>query len=286
MIYIRCSISQSDNNSQHYLKVTSKKSPKATDGFTLLELLVVIALLLIIAGAASIAYEGVQDQGRYDAARFEMAEIRKALLKFRRDSGTNDLPSQGIYNCDSSELETVAKTKDETSSGGETWPTGAPSADTNLSDWQQWCKSPANFWMLFIDPLDEGWNIDTRRGWNGPYLQRKDGYVDIGSGLNPDGTGSPTSGAITANLWGISSPYQTSPIGANDYYSWRPGIADEDYEKLGTPYFLFDLDNASDAHPARIVSLASDHDYVGDGDCEQTIDGNGYPSDHILCLLE
>lgn len=264
-------------------------------GFTLLELLVVITLVSVLASAAMIAYQGVQEQGRYDAARSEMAEIRKALLKFRRDSGTNDFPGQGIYDC--SELETVAKANDP--SGSDTWPTGAPSADSNFSDWQAWCSSPANFWMLFINPLDDlgstptveegGWNIDTRRGWNGPYLLRKNGYIDIGNSIGTDGSGTPDNGTLIANLWGIASPYETEPVGANDYFSWRPNINDDDYEKFGSPYLLFDLDNVDNSNPARLVSLAADHIYDGDdnSDCSQSLDDDQqFPLDHVLCLLK
>ncbi len=293
MIYTRYTSIQLHVQSKLCSPVIAKQSPTASAGFTLLELLVVIALLLVVAGAASIAYEGVQDQGRYDAAQFEMAEIRKALLQFRRDSGSNHFPGQGVYDCNSLEMEDIAKANDP--AGSDTWPTGAPSADSNLADWQEWCNSPANFWMLFINPLDDitntpsdeenAWNIDTRRGWNGPYLQRKSGYVDIGNDVSTAGTGNPAAGTLNANAWGIASPYETSPIGANDYFSWRSNISDDDYEKHGTPYLLFDLD---DEDQARIVSLAADHDYEGQDapNCEQTIDGNGYPLDHILCLLK
>ncbi len=60
-------------------------------GFTLLELLVVVSLMAALAAVALMAYDGVGDQAGYDATRVEMAELRKALLQFRRDVG--DFPA-------------------------------------------------------------------------------------------------------------------------------------------------------------------------------------------------
>lgn len=57
------------------------------NGFTLLELLVVVTLLAVLASVALLANDGVNDQAELDATRFEMAELRKALLQFRRDVG-------------------------------------------------------------------------------------------------------------------------------------------------------------------------------------------------------
>lgn len=155
-------------------------------GFTLLELLAVIALMAVIAGTALLAYEGVHDQGRQDATRFEMAEIRSALLRFRRDSGSNDLPGQGVYVCE------------DPANPGKINPdlVNLP-AEAGVTDAAKlaWCESPANFWMLFADPLGTGWNPDTRRGWNGPYLQRKSGLMSY---------------AGVDNLWVITDAYQAT----------------------------------------------------------------------------
>ncbi len=149
------------------------KSPKhpTQAGFTLLELLVVITLLGIISGSVVLAYQGVQEQGRQDNTDFEMSEIRKALLQFRRDSGSKDFPGDGIYDCDDS------------SNGGNatdanTSMTFPPEAGATDVEKIAWCQSPANFWMLFLDPLGNGWNPDTKRGWNGPYLRNRQMAVD------------------------------------------------------------------------------------------------------------
>jgi len=138
-------------------------------GFTLLELLVVLAILSIIAGTVVLGLQGLQDQGRSDARKFEMAELRKALLQFRRDSGSNDFPKDGRYDCDDDPSGESTALNTEL--------TNLPSYISSLSPAEKvaWCKSDANFWMLFENPLpdDNNWDEDTRRGWNGPYLQNK-----------------------------------------------------------------------------------------------------------------
>ncbi len=69
------------------------------NGFTLLELLTVLALIAMVAAVALVAYDGVRDQAEYDATKAEMAELRKALLQFRRDVGDfpADLLQLGSY---------------------------------------------------------------------------------------------------------------------------------------------------------------------------------------------
>ncbi len=169
------------------LKSRRRAGMKHESGFTLLELLLVIALLSVTAGIMVQGYEGVQDQGRYDATRFEMAELRKALLQFRRDSGTNDFPGQGIYDCTDAANDNPASANPDMD-----FPAEAGNTDAEKI---AWCSSPANFWMLFAQPGPGfDWNPDTHRGWHGPYLQRKSGMISY----------------LTAgNVWGIADPYQS-----------------------------------------------------------------------------
>lgn len=141
-------------------------------GFTLMELLVVIALLGILAGVATMAYEGVQDEGRDDVTRFEMAQIREALLQFRRDTG--EFPCRvyrnGVYSPDSAGISRLNFT-------------GLPA--TSLADYQTWCRNGSvgqqddALSLLLKFPYDDTdtafmgllWNPDTKRGWNGPYVK-------------------------------------------------------------------------------------------------------------------
>jgi prepilin-type N-terminal cleavage/methylation domain-containing protein len=68
-------------------------------GFTLLELLVVVTLLAILSSVALMSNDGTREQVEVDATKYEMAELRKALLQFKRDVGAfpNDLLQLGSY---------------------------------------------------------------------------------------------------------------------------------------------------------------------------------------------
>lgn len=222
-------------------------------GFTLLELLVVITVMGILSTVAVLSYEGLQEQGQYDATRFEMTEIRNALLQFRRDSGSNDFPGQGQYDCTD-----AANGNPGNANPDFNFP---PEAGGNDSEKIAWCRHPANFWMLFVDPFgratDDQWNEDTHRGWHGPYLQRIDLPDNIDTGFTSDGAGNGRSGSTTNALWLIKDAYKRA-------------------------YLMFDLDDADAINPARLVSLGGDRDYAG-GDTSDCSPPNN--TNHlVLCL--
>lgn len=161
--------------------------PMRAAGFTLLELLLVLALLGTMAGVMVLAYENVEEQGRMEVNRAMLVDLRIALLQFRRDSGSNDFPGQGRYACNDADDPALAN-------ADILFPPEAGAAD---ADKIAWCQSPANFWMLFADPLGTGWNPDSKRGWNGPYLQRRNGLISY---------------LGVTNLWGVLNPYQSAFI--------------------------------------------------------------------------
>ncbi len=113
-------------------------------GFTLLELLIVVSLLAVLATVALIANEGVYEQAEVDATKYEMAELRKALLQFRRDVGHFPDAAGLIAESDRlallSSCQSIDNTKINTTAG------------------------------VSYDAGCEVWNPDTHRGWNGPYL--------------------------------------------------------------------------------------------------------------------
>ncbi|PPD33560.1 MAG: hypothetical protein CTY19_07370 [Methylomonas sp.] len=245
------------------LFVSSKPQP-AQVGFTLLELLVVITVMGILSTMAVMSYDGVQEQGQYDTTRFKMTEIRNALLQFRRDSGSNDFPGQGQYDCTDAANGNPSNANPDFNFPAE--------AGSNDSEKIAWCRHPANFWMLFVDPFGRAthdqWNEDTHRGWHGPYLTRKSGLLNLSAG-NPAGL--PTQSGI----WGIADTYLNSTA---------TGIAWStlsEPERGGRPYwFLPDTD--SDNQPdERIVSLGPDNSYAGSGTNECLPNANNL----ILCLL-
>lgn len=106
---------------------------RKSGGFTLIELLVVVALLAILASVTVMSLDSTRASAEIDATKFEMAEIRKALLQFKYD----------VRHFPDAEDEIIA-------------PADRIALLRN-------CE-PAD---------DDGctpWDPDLKRGWNGPYL--------------------------------------------------------------------------------------------------------------------
>ncbi|RDE18304.1 prepilin-type N-terminal cleavage/methylation domain-containing protein [Motiliproteus coralliicola] len=123
---------------------------KQQQGFTLIELLVVVSVLAAMATVAVVAVGGYDQRAREELVVTEMKQIASAIYQFKRDTGY--FPEQGgLF------ASTAANT-------------------TNVDK--------ADLGFLFIKPRDEGtvasstpdgdlqspWNINSNRGWNGPYL--------------------------------------------------------------------------------------------------------------------
>lgn len=239
-------------------------------GFTLLELLVVIALLAIIAGAATLGYDGVQDQGRADVTRYEMAEIRKALLQFRRD--TQEFPCRvyraGNYVPDNIEMSQLDFTD-------------LPAIPTT-ADYHEWCSNESgnqDHWglsKLLIFPYDNTdtayidllWNPDTKRGWHGPYINNQ---------CIKDAWGN--------NIFLLDPELDYSP----EYRCKKNGSGD--YDTTGNLYSCLkasdpDWDQSTytkEANIVRLVSMGENGDYDGiniSDPCTPNQD------DLILCLLK
>jgi prepilin-type N-terminal cleavage/methylation domain-containing protein len=68
------------------IKVTQKQ-PKQNRGFTLLEFVIVIAILAVIGGAALVSYDGLDTKAAKSQATFNLAAIDKGLRLFKVVSG-------------------------------------------------------------------------------------------------------------------------------------------------------------------------------------------------------
>lgn len=162
-------------------------------GFTLLEMLVVISLMALVATIGLFSYEGAQDESRVDGTKFEMLELKKALLQFRADNGA--FPCT-VYNENDRPYELVIANMLGFTLSGISFPAGLDDSAGDAADRRAWCETNA-LQMLRIFPFDERdndpstgsyidpvstahplWNSDSKRGWRGPYLSSTDSLTD------------------------------------------------------------------------------------------------------------
>lgn len=224
--------------------------------FTLLELLAVIAILVIVAGAVVFVAADTEEQAADQLVEAEIVEIKKAVLQFKRDTGW--LPKQGPFAL-------VADGGVIDPSDDNHWPLFAPPAGPAR---EAWFHSPANFWELYENPLEDNsgillhplgrWNPNTARGWRGPYLtQRGPSFVSVGDGLNEDGNGKPTDSSSGDPLVVPSTAdrFHARPSGA--FFQWTTTDG-KIFARWGRPYLLFGL-HLTDRHlleeQARLMSM-------------------------------
>lgn len=219
-------------------------------GFTLLEIMTVVVLLATVTGGVLVLFGDVEDDATDQIALSEIQEIRKALWRFKKDTGW--LPKQGPFDL-------------ETQPGGAVPLSNLPGY-VPAGQEAAWFQTPANFWQLYENPLAgtghplEQFNPNTGRGWRGPYLTRTgEGLVDVGDNLQTDGSGNPTTGTVLSQVHAVADPFVAQPINGS-YLVWRTEPGDPPLSRWGRPYLLFDLDDTS---VARLVSMGRNRTYEG-----------------------
>ena len=122
--------------------------------FTLLELLVTIALLAIVGGLVISQINLDEDGISSNINAYSMGQVRDALLAFRRDMGY--FPGQGPLDANYQKLNWLNS--------------------IGVNQKKQWARLDHNFWQLFQEPEDKtdsdkwSYNPQTGIGWYGPYL--------------------------------------------------------------------------------------------------------------------
>ncbi len=280
-------------------------------GFSLLELLVSLSILVVIAGIGTAFYLPSIDDTAEGISKAEMAKIILAIKQFKKDTGY--YPGQGIFALSGG------------SGIGQVDINSIPvinSGDPNVNQIKSyWFKSPANFWQLYAAPIKNNvtseevmaWSPESGRGWHGPYLQNRAEFVDIGNSLsiqdynNPALSPTPhyglTSGLPPLNnsgslkdLYGIADPfvndaYQTSNKVDNDkllldWHILNTLSADfdsniHDLTRYGGPYLLM----FKDSKP-RLISMGADGFYGGVNASDECAPGMNDPKndDHVICF--
>lgn len=258
-------------NRQHSICYLQPKTKMA--GFTLLELLAVIALLSILSAAALVSFDGTDEQARLDVTKQEIAELRKALLQFRRDN--RELPCReyrvGKYQPDEVEMTELI------------FPDTTGWTSVNYANWcentEELLQEDNALSMLNRFPFgdietnkDLLWNADTKLGWNGPYISQE-GLTDAwGNGYR-----------LLDTELDYSQAYRCRADGTNYYVDGVTGsyscLTPNDDDWDDATYIL-------PANVARVVSLGPNGDFESDVTNYLTTDPCiAQGDDLVLCLL-
>lgn len=164
--------------------------------FSLLELLVTVAIVASLAGVVLVNLAGVQDAAASQLSLQRLERLRQALLRFHQDTGW--FPGSGPFGL------------------AEAGPAGQVATPPAGS---AWFLSPANLEQLYRQPqrLDGSpvlpFNPDSRRGWHGPYLEPGlEWRVNLGSALAADGSGSPLSGELLVGVPCLTDAWEHRPV--------------------------------------------------------------------------
>lgn len=177
----------------------ASRSARAAAGFTLVELLVIVSIMAVLGSIAFGLYYESAEGAKEDLARVQMAELAKAVRQFRQDTGY--YPRQGPFALD-------------VDPGGTANTYGGIAGSTWTADQRAFFYSPANLDQLINRPpiavthpqaflVAVPWDVNTRRGWRGPYLQRGSSgilFADVGASLLWDGSGDPTQGTALIDM--------------------------------------------------------------------------------------
>lgn len=204
---------------------TMRTDLRLAQGFSLLELLVVIVILATLGGSVIVAAGNIRDNALRQIALMEMQKIKQALLQYRQDTGDFHAPA---HPADFSALFDTAQTWDAATGRGKRGPY-LISATKGL--------------------VDIGNNL-TANGGGSPVL----GATQSQQGVADSFVAAPV-------VSGSFNPCEetASNIPNNCVLDWRAAAGEPTHNRWGRPYLLFDLATPN----ARLVSMGPDGRYDG-----------------------
>lgn len=72
------------------------------NGFTIVELLIVVVVIAILAAITIVAYSGISERSRYSAMRSELTSLNKAILMYHADNGVYPITPVTSASCSGS----------------------------------------------------------------------------------------------------------------------------------------------------------------------------------------
>jgi prepilin-type N-terminal cleavage/methylation domain-containing protein len=231
-------------------------------GFTMLELVVVVAILAIVASAAIMSFGNTTSDAQEQTTRYSLKQIAGAVEAYYEDNKINFPPPGRESPADLAFL--------------------FNQADASAADWSA--------------DYRQGWRGPYLKQAQYMYVDiGNDLRVDGRSEDVISEPGDPTTGLELSNLIAIADPYDHEPTPAN-YFEWQKRLdtsdPDADFEPLdtfGRPYLIIDLLHMSSQALApgvpRVVSLGPNGIYEPiDCDYSETnTTAPDYCSHDVLC---
>lgn len=220
----------------------------ATGAFTLVEIVLVVAILATLAGLIISSLQGAETQATSNIALHELSQVREALLRFQHDTGF--LPKCGpfaLHPTDAVGSDPLGRVRLDL-------PDSKLPAEVralSVADRIAWFVAGENLWQLYECSLPDSDPLALastgRRGWRGPYLSQNS---EARYGL----TGLPPAPAVADAF---------SRATTVDWFSWSSST--EKVESLAQSRPIVLLEPASQQF-ARVVSFGPDglYDPVGD----------------------
>ncbi len=157
---------------------TYSQHMKKQQGFTLLELLVVVSVLATLAGITAVAMDGYEQDSQEQLVKVEMKRIASAIYRFREDTGY--FPEEGVF-----------------------------SDSGNDADLSWLFSSPMDGSNQEILP----WSILSNRGWHGPYLELSSAehVINNNAACIQDGAAFNTAAGNVGVLTGLTDTFERQP---------------------------------------------------------------------------